>query len=216
MDQLGRLQTPTLFGNEMEWLIYDTFNVIVSRYTIFQELYLAGWTRKRCRQVALERSAHDRDIYFAIISQYTADQLVFVDKLGADSKTGVRKTGWAPYGVAPVSHTPYNRGETRLNILPAYTIDGVLVASVYEGSTNGEGFKFWVANTLLPRCNRFPAKRSVVVIDNASFHHLERMQALFDAFGVKLIYLPAYLPNLNPIEEFFRELKAFIWREWFS
>jgi hypothetical protein len=36
------------------------------------------------------------------------------------------------------------------------------------------------------------------------------MQALFNAFGVKLIYLPTYLPNLNLIEEFFGELKAFI------
>ena len=141
---------------------------------------------------------------------------MFVDELGADSKTGVRKTGWAPSGDAPVSHTPYNRGETRLNILPVYTVDRVLVASVYEGSTNGEGFEFWVANTLLPRCNCFPAERLVVVMDNASFHHLERMQALFDAFGVKLVYLPACSPDLNPIEEFFGELKAFIRRQWFS
>ena len=141
---------------------------------------------------------------------------MFVDESGADSKTGVRKTGWAPCGVAPVSHTLYNWGEMRLNILPAYTINGVLIASVYEGSTNGEGFEFWVANTLLPRCNRFPAERSVVVMDNASFHYSERMRALFDAFGVKLVYLPAYSPDLNPIEGFFGELKAFIRQEWFS
>ena len=96
---------------------------------------------------------------------------MFVDELGADLKTGVRKTGWAPSGVAPVLQMLYNRGETGLNILPAYTVNGVLVALVYEGSTNGEGFEFWVANTLLPRCNRFPAERSVVVMDNASFHH---------------------------------------------
>jgi len=94
--------------------------------------------------------------------------------------------------------------------LPAYIINSVLIALVYEGSTNGEGFKFWVANTLLPRCNRFPAKRSIVVINNASFHHLERMKSLFNAFGVKLVYLPPYLPNLNPIKEFFGKLKAFI------
>jgi len=36
------------------------------------------------------------------------------------------------------------------------------------------------------------------------------MQALFNAFNVKLVYLPMYLPNLNPIKEVFRELKAFI------
>ena len=100
---------------------------------------------------------------------------MFVDKLGVDLKTGVRKTGWAPCGVILVSYTPYNWGKTRLNILPAYTINGVLVALVYEGLINGEAFKFWVANTLLLRCNRFPTKRLVVVIDNASFYHSERI-----------------------------------------
>ena len=37
----------TLFSDEMEWLIYDIFNIVVSRYIIFRELYLAGWIRKR-------------------------------------------------------------------------------------------------------------------------------------------------------------------------
>ena len=71
---------------------------------------------------------------------------------------GVRKTGQALYGVVLVSYTLYNWGETRLNILPAYTIDGVLVALVYKGLTNSEGFEFWVANTLLLQYNHFPAE----------------------------------------------------------
>ena len=101
-------------------------------------------------------------------------------------------------------------------MLPIYIINSILVALVYKGLINSEGFKFQVANTLLLQYNHFPTKQLVVIIDNASFYYLERIQALFNAFGVKLIYLPAYLPNLNPIKEFFRELKAFIRREWFS
>jgi len=101
--------------------------------------------------------------------------LVFVDKSNTNSKTGVRKTGWAPSSIILVLHTPYNWGKTRLNILPTYIVNGVLAALVYKGSTNSKGFKFWVANTLLPQCNRFPTKRSVVVINNASFYYLERM-----------------------------------------
>ena len=90
-----------------------------------------------------------------------------------------------------------------------YTINGVLVTLIYEGLTNSEGFEFQVVNTLLLQCNRFPIKRLVVVIDNASFYYLERIQAFFDAFGVKLVYLPMYLLNLNLIKKFFKELKAF-------
>ena len=53
-------------------------------------------------------------------------------------------------------------------------------------------------------------------MDNASFHHTERIQELCDDAGVKLVYLPPYSPDLNPIEELFAELKAFIKRNWNS
>jgi len=74
---------------------------------------------------------------------------VFVDKLGINLKTGVRKTGWAPCGITLVLYTLYNRGETRLNILPAYIVNSILVALVYKSLIKGESFKFWVVNTLL-------------------------------------------------------------------
>jgi len=60
-------------------------------------------------------------------------------------------------------------------MLPTYIINGVLVASVYKSLINSEGFKFWVVNTLLLQYNRFPTKRLVVIIDNASFYYLERI-----------------------------------------
>lgn len=51
-------------------------------------------------------------------------------------------------------------------------------------------------------------------MDNASFHHTERIEQLCYEAEVKLVYLPSYSPDLNPIEEFFAELKAFIKRSW--
>jgi hypothetical protein len=67
---------------------------------------------------------------------------VFVDELGIDLKMGIWKTDWAPCSVIPVSHILYNWGEMRLNILPIYIIDGILVALVYKGLINSKGFKF--------------------------------------------------------------------------
>jgi hypothetical protein len=55
---------------------------------------------------------------------------------------GVQKTGWAPCSITLVSYTLYNWGKMRLNILPAYIINSVLVALVYKGLINSEGFKF--------------------------------------------------------------------------
>lgn len=205
-------EAPNLYLDEMAWYIYDSFGVVVSPRTIATELRVAGWSRKLARRVALERSQEDRNQYWANISQFTVEQLVFVDESGADSKTGIRKSAWAPVGTTPILHTPYNPGEQRLNILPAYTVDGVLVSSIYSGSTNAEGYDYWIEHYLLPCCNPYPAPRSVVVMDNASFHHSGRIKSLFAERGVVLVYLPAYSPDLNPIEEFFGELKEYIRR----
>jgi transposase len=67
---------------------------------------------------------------------------------------------------------------------------------------------------LLPFCNPWPEKYSVLVMDNASIYHTEWIKQMCRDVGVKLVYLPLYSPDLNPIEEFFAELKAFIKRHW--
>jgi hypothetical protein len=67
---------------------------------------------------------------------------VFIDKLDTDLKIGIWKTGWAPYSIVLVLYTLYNWGKIRLNILPIYIVDGILVALVYKGSINSKGFKF--------------------------------------------------------------------------
>jgi transposase len=51
-------------------------------------------------------------------------------------------------------------------------------------------------------------------MDNASFYRTEWIEQMCANAGVKLMYLPPYLPDLNPIEEFFAELKSFIKRHW--
>jgi transposase len=51
-------------------------------------------------------------------------------------------------------------------------------------------------------------------MDNASFHRSEGLEQMYADAGVKLVYLPPYSPDLNPIEEFFAKLKGFIKRNW--
>ena len=67
---------------------------------------------------------------------------------------------------------------------------------------------------LLEHCGRWPEPRSVLVMDNASFHRSERVKTMCDEAGVKLVFLPPYSPDLNPIEEFFSDLKRFIKKNW--
>jgi transposase len=67
---------------------------------------------------------------------------------------------------------------------------------------------------LLHHYRPFLEPKSILVMDNASFYRSERIKQICEAVGVKLIYLPPYSPRLNPIEEFFAELKAFIKKHW--
>jgi len=59
-----------------------------------------------------------------------------------NSKTGVWKLGWAPSSITLVLRTLYNWGKRRLNILPVYTINSILVVLVYKGLINSKGFEF--------------------------------------------------------------------------
>ena len=115
-------------------------------------------------------------------------------------------------GVAPVQVAKFHRGQ-RYQILPAYAQDGILLSRVFRGSTDAVIFQDFIGQ-LLQHCGRWPEPKSVLIMDNASFHHSERIKKMCSEAGVKLLYLPPYSPDLNPIEEFFSELKSHIKRNW--
>ena len=67
-------------------------------------------------------------------------------------------------------------------------------------------FEFWFSNHLLPSLEQ----GTVIVMDNASFHSKERLFFVTQNAGCKLLFLPPYSPELNPIEHFWAWLKRFL------
>lgn len=61
--------------------------------------------------------------------------------------------------------------------------------------------------------NSYPNPRSVLVLDNAKIHHGENITKLCQDHGVLLVYLPAYSPDLNPIEKAFAAMKRRLQRD---
>jgi transposase len=205
------LEKPGLYLDEMAVFLWDEFGVLATASTISRALSSIGWSKKVARQIAKERNADLRDFYLHNLSSFHSYHLVFVDESGCDKRVGFRRTGWAPLGVTPAQVSQFYRGQ-RYQILPAYAQDGVILSRVFQGSTNASLFEDFIAQ-LLEHCSRWPDPKSMLVMNNASFHHSERIEQMCIDAGVKLVYLPPYSPDLNPIEEFFAELKGFI-RNW--
>lgn len=76
----------------------------------------------------------------------------------------------------------------------------------FTGSCNALIFNDWIANQLVPKLK----KGQKIIMDNASFHKKPATRALIEKAKCELIYLPAYSPDLNPIEKFWANVKRII------
>lgn len=77
---------------------------------------------------------------------------------------------------------------------------------MFEGHCNTNVFQAYVQHVLVPTLRA----GMVVIMDNASFHKAQKIKELIEHAGAKLIYLPPYSPDLNPIEHYWHKIKTAI------
>jgi hypothetical protein len=167
------LEKPELYQDEIAVFLWDEFEVLVTVYRIGRALASVGWSKKAAQRVAKERDADLRDFYLYKLSFFRPHHLVYVDESGCDKRIGFRRTGWSPLDVTPVQIAQFQR-EQRYQILPAYAQDGIVLARVFQGTTDAPVFEDFIEQ-LLPHCGSWPEPKSVIIMDNASFHHTERI-----------------------------------------
>lgn len=102
---------------------------------------------------------------------------------------------------------PFNRGN-RLTLISAISIKKVEAALYGEWSANGEIFLHFIEECLCPVLR----KGQVVVMDNVPFHQVIGIQEAIEKVGAKLVYLPPYSPDLNPIELMWSKIKNYLRR----
>lgn len=119
---------------------------------------------------------------------------MFLDESGLNCSM-TRSHVWIRKGCEYVERTPMNWGKN-LTLLGAIRLSGWVVLSTMFASTNKKRFVKWLAKKLLPRLKR----GDVLVLDNLSAHHDPRVVPLCAARGVRVIYLPPYSHDFNPIE----------------
>jgi transposase len=142
-----------------------------------------------------------------VAEQVEAERLVFVDEMGTN--TALSPTyGWTKKGERAYCAVPRNRGKNT-TVLSSMTLEGMGPALTVEGATTSSVvFETYVQRVLAPTLRR----GRVVVMGNPSAHKGERIRELIERRGCELIYLPAYSPDLNPIEEAFSKLKGLLRR----
>jgi len=113
-----------------------------------------------------------------------------------------RLRGRALRGERLIDKVPHGHWKTT-TLIAALGISGMRCSTVVDGAVNGDVFEAFVEQVLVPELRR----GDVVVMDNLSSHKRERVRELIEAAGARLLFLPPYSPDLNPIEMIFAKIK---------
>jgi len=131
-------------------------------------------------------------------------RLVFIDETWAKTNmTPIR--GWAPRGQKLVARAPFGRWRT-LTFLAALRHDRIDAPCVLDGPINGQSFAAWIEQFLVPTLK----PGDIVIMDNLGSHKGQAVRTAIRAAGAKLLFLPPYSPDLNPIEQVFAKLKLLL------
>ena len=133
-----------------------------------------------------------------------SERLVFVDEMGTNTSL-TPLYAWSRRGERAHCSAPRNWGKN-VTLLSSMTLSGMGPCLAVEGPTTKAVFETYLEWVLAPSLG--PGQ--VVVMDNLSSHKGPRVRQLLEARGCELLYLPAYSPDLNPIEETFAKLKALL------
>lgn len=131
-------------------------------------------------------------------------RLVFIDESGAKTNM-TRLYGRAMAGQRAIDNTPSGHWCTT-TMISSVRLDGSTACMVVDGATTQDIFVAYVQHILLPTLKA----GDIVVLDNLSAHKSPQTRQLIESVGAELWYLPAYSPDLNPIEKMWSKIKSIL------
>jgi transposase len=131
-------------------------------------------------------------------------RLIFIDETWASTNMA-RLRGRAPRGERLRAAIPHGHWKTT-TFLAGLRLTGMVAPMVLDGPINGASFLAYVDQFLVPELSA----GDIVVMDNLGSHKGKAVRQAIEAVGAKLLYLPPYSPDFNPIESAFAKLKALL------
>jgi len=130
--------------------------------------------------------------------------LVFIDETWA--KTNMARThGRPPRGERLRIGVPHGHWKTT-TCVAGLTLRGMIAPFVLSGPINRAAFEIYIEKVLVPELR----PGDIVIMDNLSSHKGPRTRTMIEAAGARLLFLPPYSPDFNPIENAFAKLKALL------
>jgi transposase len=129
------------------------------------------------------------------------EHLVFLDETWAKTNM-TRPRGRSKRGERLIAKTPHGHWKTT-TFLAALRTSGLTAPLVVDGAVNGELFLAYIEQHLAPTLR----EGDIVIMDNLSAHKVSGVREAIAAVGARVLYLPPYSPDLNPIENAFSKFK---------
>lgn len=143
-----------------------------------------------------------REMWFEPFADVRVDQLMFLDEFGATT-TMQRTHGRAAPGQRVVTQVPHGHWKM-ISTIAAMSVEGIVASGSFDGATDTELFVTFVAEALLPVLK--PGQ--VVVMDNLPAHKSPQVDQLVESIGARVLRLPPYSPDFNPIEMAISKIKT--------
>ena len=219
--KIGGYKPKTLRGEHASWLVarcqekdftisqlveelQSIRGLKVDRRSVWEFLHAEGLSHKKTA-AAQEQDRKDvkrrREQWRKHQGRIDPKRLVFIDETWTKTNMAPLR-GWGPRGSRVKGKAPFGRWQT-MTFIAALRQDGIAAPCLFDGPINGEVFLAWVRQVLVPTLK--PGE--IVITDNFGSHRGKAVRGAIRTAGAKLLFLPKYSPDLNPIEQVFAKLK---------
>lgn len=204
-------ERPILHQNEAALLFFKEFQIQISTSSICTILAEAGLTWKVLERRAIQIQLADIIRFFNELSSFpwALENLIFLDEVGFDNKSMMRKKGYAMKGQKLIYRSEFVR-KPRISLLCFIGVHGMLNCYQTDGTFTRLKFVEFCRNFAIDcdsKVEQYPGMYSVWIMDGARIHLDKHFVQYLRSLGIIVIFLPAYCPFFNPIELVFGLMK---------